>query len=578
MTSQVVGSDYTDGALLPNYVNGRLLVAEDLATSQASLRTRDTRVGETAGAGVVRGLWVTGTNTTITVAPGLAMSGAGEPVVVPRSITLQLTFATAATPASGASFSCCSTDDGSGQGSSLTSGILVLTARPACRLEGSAPMAPSPGSTVSPCCAAQWQVEGVEFRAIALPIGTTVDGITITPGNRRNLVAHWCFGTEQLEQLGVDPFGLNPAYSGFDQLDPADLTPYDVPLAVFRWDGTAVTDLDNWSARRRVTDPDPVPSSWSVTVADRRLADGQARFLQFQDQAEELVSRALARSAAAADFFGLLPPVGFLPVDNAQFRKMAEVNLRAVKVQQANAAEPATEGDTTAGIAAEWAARPYSMSEQYAQMMIQPEVPVMHQMFAAEQPIGVSTQPVDGPPAPAPAPAPAPPSAQKQLKWTELGTFYQNLVDIADASVGYGYDPETFFGRLGRSGGILDWDIAEWALHQSWRADPVSTQQWLIEQLQSELYLRDQASNNSSSSFQAPITYYYVIGNLEAANSATLLRRTSGNLYRGHRQQKQQAGFVRSNLYVVFIVNQRWVTGTTGPFVNYAMRGLLDDS
>ena len=117
-----------------------------------------------------------------------------------------------------------------------------------------------------------------------------------------------------------------------------------------------------------------------------------------------------------------------------------------------------------------------------------------------------------------------------------------------------------------------------WALHQSWRADPVSTQQWLVEQLQSELYLRDQASNNSSSSFQAPITYYYVIGNLEAANSATLLRRTSGNLYRGHRQQKQQAGFVRSNLYVVFIVNQRWVTGTTGPFVNYAMRGLLDDS
>ena len=27
MTSQVLGSDFTDGALLPNYVNGRLLVA-----------------------------------------------------------------------------------------------------------------------------------------------------------------------------------------------------------------------------------------------------------------------------------------------------------------------------------------------------------------------------------------------------------------------------------------------------------------------------------------------------------------------------------------------------------------------
>ena len=58
MASQLVGSSFADGALLPNYVNGRLLAAEDLATGQSTLLRRDAWIGQAAGAGIVNGLWV----------------------------------------------------------------------------------------------------------------------------------------------------------------------------------------------------------------------------------------------------------------------------------------------------------------------------------------------------------------------------------------------------------------------------------------------------------------------------------------------------------------------------------------
>ena len=45
MVSQLIGSSFANGALLPNYVNGRLLAAEDLATGQSTLLQRDTMTG-----------------------------------------------------------------------------------------------------------------------------------------------------------------------------------------------------------------------------------------------------------------------------------------------------------------------------------------------------------------------------------------------------------------------------------------------------------------------------------------------------------------------------------------------------
>ncbi|MFJ9561477.1 hypothetical protein ACIRQQ_15740 [Streptomyces fuscichromogenes] len=309
MSSQTIGSDFTGGGLLPNYVNGRLLAAEDLATGQASLLARDARIGRAAGAGVVQGLWVTSGATTLTVTAGTGITPSGQPVVAARTITLPLALAATSTVDT-AVFSRCS---GGGTATGVATGSYLLTARPAQQRQGQVPLAASPDSTLSPGCAARWTADGVEIRAISLPALTTVFGVDTTTDNLRNLTAHWCFGAEQLVNLPVYPFTFDPAYSGFDRLAAADLTDLDLPLAVFRWDGQSVADLDNWSARRRITTPDPVSSGWSATVADRRDADGQARFLQFQEQVDLIAAGGNARFTEATQYFGLLPPVGFLP-------------------------------------------------------------------------------------------------------------------------------------------------------------------------------------------------------------------------------------------------------------------------
>jgi hypothetical protein len=303
VTSQLIGTDFTGGTQLPNYVNGRLLAAEDLAT----------RIGQAAGHGVVTGLWVTGTATSLAVAPGLGISPSGQPVRVTSAITLPLTIAGPAVMPNAASFACCG-PTASGSSTAIGAGDYLLTVRPVCQLTGQAALASTPDSSAPAGCTAQWKVDGVRFALIALPGLSTVGGVAVTAQNRRNLLANWCYGVDQLAMLGVDPFGFAPAYRGFDSLDRSDLTDRDVPLAVLHWDGQSISDLDNWSARRRVTAPDPVTVSWSAELTDCRVADGQARFLQFQDQVTDVLALGKASGTRATDVFGLLPPVGFLPV------------------------------------------------------------------------------------------------------------------------------------------------------------------------------------------------------------------------------------------------------------------------
>jgi len=314
LTSQLVGSSFASGALLPNYVNGRLLAAEDLATGQSTLLQRDTWIGQAAGPGIVNGLWVTAAATTLTVAGGLGITPSGEPVSVPAKVTLPLSIAGTPTAPTGGSFANCTTTS-SGSQAAVTTGAYLLTVLPACQLQGQAPMAIPPGSDTPVACTAQWQVEGVQFKAIPLPFGTAVNGITITTDNSRNLLAHWCFGTAQLAGLGVNPFSFDPAYRGLDQLATTDLTPCDLPICVFYWDAGTITFIDNWSVRRRTTRPDVSGTPWSAAVADQRSADGEARFLQFQDQVSDLMTTGASGNTVASDvFFGMLPPVGFLLV------------------------------------------------------------------------------------------------------------------------------------------------------------------------------------------------------------------------------------------------------------------------
>jgi len=429
MASQLVGSDFTGAARLPNYVNGRLLTAEDLATSQATLQAGDGLIGQAAGHGVVTGLWVTSTATTLTVAPGLGIAPSGAAISVGASVTLPLTFPapTIGATASG-SFSCCTPTPPTG-GSAIGTGCYLLTALPAAQLTGQAPLASPADSTMPSGCTAQWQVQGTQFKAITLQLPQSVLGIPVTDDNRRNLLAHWCFGTPQLANLGEDLFGFAVGYAGFDTLDPADLSADDLPLAVFYWNGNAVGFVDNWSARRRLTAPDPIPAAapWAAVVSDRRTADGQARFLQFQDQAAEMVDSGTANSAVAATTLPLLPPVGFLPVSDRQ--------VSDILTQLRNLADPSR----VAGQQGGGQQRPDIASEPQRLFAADPQA--MLQGLAA-----LSGEPLD-----------------------------VTIAALAAKPPKPGFYPPLFFGSAIRFGGMLDWEIADLLLWQSWQNMPAAT-------------------------------------------------------------------------------------------------------
>jgi hypothetical protein len=368
MSTFTLGTEFTSAPRTPSYFNGRLLAADDLTADQQTLRARDRSIGEAAGSGVVRGFWVTASSTTVQVAPGLGITRNGEPVLLNVSAALPLAVPLAeVAPKNAAKFSCCESGPSQTTGSVVGSGVYLLTVRPATSTEG--------GN-----CAGSWTIAGLEFRVTTLPLGDSVGGFELTTGTRRNLVAHWSFGTETLAGLPRSPFDFGGAY-GFDEL--TDLTPDDLALAVLAWDGQQISDLDNWSARRRVVTPEPATGTFAILSGDRRIAEGQARFQQFQDQAGELVAAETASTVRAPDVFGFLPPAGFLPI---------EVNaLERVR---------------------EWLAR------------------------------------------------------EQDLELLELA---------ARAAAGSGFNVTQFFGRLAVFGGIIDWDLAEFALRDSWHRTPVST-------------------------------------------------------------------------------------------------------
>ena len=135
--------------------------------------------------------------------------------------------------------------------------------------------------------------------------------------------------------------------------------------------------------------------------------------------------------------------------------------------------------------------------------------------------------------------------AEKPAGTLDEQAVFESLAQAATASAGYGFDPTTFFGSLARFGGVIEWDIADWALRQSWHGTPVPTSLG-----------PDDGTRNQG---QAPFSYYYVTQNLAAANSAM------GAQAAGEGPSLKE-GSIRSGLYVVFIANTRWLPGDTVPF------------
>jgi len=309
-----------------NFFNGRLLSAEDLTAEQAANQQARALLGQAIGDGIVAGLQVypsinnTPGAPTVTVFPGLAVNRMGHVLSLNTpatgvDVTLVRPSATSAAPlpASAAFQDCLPPQAGVYVAGTL---VYLLVITPAAGSEGRIPVSGIGG--IAPTCNTRFTIEGVQFRLLQLDMSAAD---LADAAHLRNLVAHACFGTGDagLESLRFDPFGPVPADTGYGLLDAlrdsGQLTDCDVPLAALHWtDSGGIDFVEMWSARRRVTDR-PITRHWPLVVSDRRQAEAEAMFLQFQDQLAELrANHAQPQTVAAADVFRYLPPVGLLPI------------------------------------------------------------------------------------------------------------------------------------------------------------------------------------------------------------------------------------------------------------------------
>jgi hypothetical protein len=305
-----------DGIRWLNFFNGRVLSAEDLRVDHAAIAESRRQLGRAVGAGVVTGFGVaeavlTSTNgqPILAVEPGLAFNEAGEALELHRAITIGLVRPDAPTGGDGGPFARCDVVLPGTTGL----GAYVLVVGPASADLGKAAVAGFGNQPAA--CNTAYSVEGVDFELVPLPLEED-DRLPI--GTLRNRIAYRLFGVgaSGSEGLVTDPFrATEPPPTLLDELRADCFGATQVPLAVLYWEpAEGLGFVDQWAIRRRPTMPPPA-DRFGVFVAERTLADGEARFLQFQQHLRDVVNAATpVPPLKVAEHFRYLPPAGLLPL------------------------------------------------------------------------------------------------------------------------------------------------------------------------------------------------------------------------------------------------------------------------
>ena len=326
---------YDPAVRLVNFFNGRMLSAEDLSAEQTANREERRRLGQVLGAGIAYGLEVKPTDgvdpkaaAAVTVSAGLALNRQGQTLSLAQRVDLALhdlpTTDTGST-ADIRDFAFCS--DGSGNAYVAGAGLYLLTIGTA---EGKQGLAPVSGlGNVQASCNTRYLAPGVRFRLVRLTLEPTDLN---QPALLRNRLAYRCLAAapEGSDGLVDDAFFANPfgppisAYGVIDRLRPqlptalgnaAWLRECEVPLALLYFtadDGLVFVDM--WAVRRRIVAPG-ADAVFPLLTGDRRRAEGEAMFLQFQDQIAKMrLDGEPLPTVAARDRFVFLPPVGLLPI------------------------------------------------------------------------------------------------------------------------------------------------------------------------------------------------------------------------------------------------------------------------
>jgi hypothetical protein len=333
-----------------NFVNGRVLTAEDMTAERKANLQRQRLLGTCVGDGVGHGLEVSLSSSSVVygtqvvhVTAGVAVNRNGDALQLASDtdVTLAATLPTA--PVNGGLFTPCQPPQ-----TQLTNpGIYVLTILPASGYQEQVPVAQLNSAGVATSCSSRFATAGVQFRLAPVTLASTGTGLqsrlfalanqiqtqlnnnasaaSVAPAlsQFRNGLAHVCFGTEALAGYAANPFPSTAQTSPLDNYGTIDslreaglMTDCEVPLAIMYWTQSGIQFVDMWSVRRPVF-PADASECWPVFSGRRRMAEGLAIFLQFQDQAANLPSTVGASqlgTVAANSFFFYLPSAGFIPL------------------------------------------------------------------------------------------------------------------------------------------------------------------------------------------------------------------------------------------------------------------------
>jgi hypothetical protein len=304
------------------FFNGRLVSGEDWTKEQEAHRVERRRLGQAIGNGVVSGLEVReapGISSTsapvLEITAGLALNREGQTLALSATINLSLVKSSSSTNGSNGATptgfaSCLPPEPGAYVAGA---GLYLLTIMPAATSEGRAPV--SGLGNIDAACNAKYLVDGVQFRVIDL----RVDPVDLAaPERLRNRIAYRCFGIDDTAGFYRDLWGPEiESYGIIDDLRPNRLADCEVPLAVIFYTASdGLVFLDQWAVRRRVVAPEAAPT-WSLLTGDRRTAEAEAMYHQFQAQLEDIrarVSASLLPSMQARAHFRMLPAAGIVPL------------------------------------------------------------------------------------------------------------------------------------------------------------------------------------------------------------------------------------------------------------------------
>jgi len=311
-----------------NFFNGRLLAGEDLTTEQVTNRIAHGLLGKAIGDGVVYGLEVTispQSNTVqspvLSITPGLAINKNGGSLLLETNTDVALvrppdgTNGNTVTPI----FQDCTPTQ---TGNYIAgAGVYLLTIGPTTSPEGLAEV--SGVSTTTAPCNTKYNIPGVQFRLISIDLQASELGDV---NHLRNLVAYKCFGftpqSNSQAAFATDPFNTPlTTYGLMDDLRANQvLTNCEVPLAVLYWTADqGIVFVDMWAVRRPVF-PHTATEMWAPLASRRRMAEGLAMFLQFQEQVSDMVEFGVGgpalTSIVATDYFQYLPAAGFISIGN----------------------------------------------------------------------------------------------------------------------------------------------------------------------------------------------------------------------------------------------------------------------